>query len=74
MPILDLHMSGMTGLQFREAQVNDPELTRIPTVILSGAAIEADTRARLGAVQIMQKPIDPDTLLATIRTTRVPQG
>jgi two-component system phosphate regulon response regulator PhoB len=71
MIVVDLHMPGMSGLQFREAQVSDPDLTNIPTVMLTGEALSPDTRARLGAVHIMQKPVSPETLLETIRANRV---
>lgn len=71
--LLDLHMPGMTGFEFRDAQLRDPQLAAIPTVVLSGHAMTEHDKAQLGAVRILTKPVEPAVLLTIIKAHRVPQ-
>jgi len=63
--VLDLMMPVMDGWQFRAQQQRDPQLSRIPVVVVTAAG------PRNGVPQIeadawLPKPIDLDDLLATI--------
>ena len=44
--LLDLYMPGMDGFAFRRAQLADPALADIPTVILSGGSLVDEKAAR----------------------------
>ncbi len=62
--LLDLMMPVMDGWQFRVAQKEDPELAIIPVLALS-----ADSTAKAAAIDAeayLKKPVDYDTLIATI--------
>ncbi len=65
--LLDMMMPGMDGFEFREAQLADPELARIPVIVYSGYPLEPEAVARLGNVECLQKPHDPERLLGLIR-------
>jgi|SRR5579862_242341 CheY-like chemotaxis protein len=65
--ILDLNMPGMNGFEFRAAQLRDERLASIPVVVLSGTATTKQEEAELGAVHILIKPTDLDTLLAVVQ-------
>jgi CheY-like chemotaxis protein len=59
--VLDLEMPVMTGWEFREAQLRDPELAAIPVVVVSsatGLAVHADAR--------LAKPFRMEELLEVI--------
>jgi CheY-like chemotaxis protein len=63
--VLDLLMPVMDGWMFRAHQRYDPVLTTIPVVLLTGIPI-----ARLknvGAAAALQKPFNPEQLVAAIR-------
>ncbi|MGH9241442.1 MAG: response regulator [Vicinamibacterales bacterium] len=67
--LLDLTMPVMDGWRFREEQLRlrDATLANVPVVILSAihdCEREAD---RLGAVDVVPKPIDFDRMLAIVR-------
>jgi CheY-like chemotaxis protein len=65
--LLDLMMPVMNGLEFRSQQVVDARLAGIPVIVLS-ALDEGLQRSDLtGAQAYLKKPIEPDTLLDTIR-------
>jgi CheY-like chemotaxis protein len=72
--ILDLNMPGMNGFEFRAAQLCDERLASIPVVILSGTATTRQEEAELGAVRILIKPTDLDTLLAVVEAQGVPKS
>jgi CheY-like chemotaxis protein len=61
--LLDLMMPGMNGWEFREAQKGDPDLSRIPVIVLSalGRAPGLDVDGYL------QKPFEVAELLAAVR-------
>jgi signal transduction histidine kinase len=59
--LLDLNMPAMDSLQFREAQKQDPTLSRIPVIALS-----ADVTAVIDADAHLKKPFDPEMVVATV--------
>jgi anti-anti-sigma factor len=65
--LLDLLMSGMDGWAFRREQERDPLLATIPVVVVSAAGDVPATAAALGAADYLQKPVEFDLLLATVR-------
>lgn len=62
--MLDLMMPVMNGWEFREAQLADIELSRIPVVVMTAAADLA--RSPIAAAQILPKPVTTKALLAAI--------
>jgi CheY-like chemotaxis protein len=65
--LLDLMMPRMDGWQFREQQWRSPALASIPIVILSAAGDVPLHAAALHAVGYLEKPVEFEKLLATIR-------
>jgi CheY-like chemotaxis protein len=65
--LLDLMMPGMDGFQFRELQLEDPEIAAIPVVIVSGGGAVPQKAAELGAAGYLVKPTDVQSLLAVMR-------
>jgi CheY-like chemotaxis protein len=66
--LLDLMMPRMSGADFRAVQRVDPELGKIPVVVLSADGRMEEKARNLGAAGALHKPIDLDELLATIRS------
>ncbi len=65
--LLDLMMPGVDGWEFRERQRRSPALAAIPVVILSAAGDVPRHAAALGAAGYLQKPVEFEKLLETIR-------
>jgi len=63
--LLDLMMPVMNGWQFRNAQSSDPELAKIPVVVVTAAGAREQIPA-IDADAWLSKPVDFDRLLATI--------
>jgi DNA-binding response OmpR family regulator/methylphosphotriester-DNA--protein-cysteine methyltransferase len=74
--LLDLNMPGISGIDVLEELV--ARTNRIPVIILTGyGTIERAVRAmKLGAVDVLTKPIDNDELAARLREVRAryPEG
>ena len=64
--LLDLMMAGMTGWEFRAAQLENPKLTAIPVVVLTAANALTDGVHTLSDVEIIPKPFELDALLAVV--------
>jgi two-component system, LuxR family, response regulator FixJ len=64
--ILDVHLDGVSGLEIL-AQIRGRGLV-VPAVLVSGLTTRAmlDSAARLGALALLEKPINVDVLLAAI--------
>jgi CheY-like chemotaxis protein len=60
--ILDLLMPVMDGWEFRMRQKEDPELAKVPVLVIT--AISAT--AGLDAVCVLRKPVDVDAVLRTV--------
>jgi two-component system response regulator MprA len=65
--LLDLIMPIMSGWEFRDAQRQDSDLCRIPVVVVSGLNDSARHAAWLEADGYVQKPIQVEILLETLR-------
>ena len=66
--ILDLHMPGMDGWQFRAELLCDPDLARIPILIVSAAGtpvVRAAAEAMRAAAALV-KPVDADELVGLV--------
>lgn len=64
--LLDLMMPELNGWEFRQLQVQDPELADIPVVILSGVGRLEDEADVLRAEAILPKPVDLAELTETV--------
>jgi len=64
--LLDVMMPFMNGYQFREAQLKNPRIANIPTIILS-AANELQDDEQFHFNDFIQKPLDIETLLQAIK-------
>lgn len=62
--LLDLMMPLMDGWQFRQSQLADATLARIPVIVMTAAANVA--RAPISADQILPKPVTTKSLLAAV--------
>lgn len=65
--LLDLMMPGMNGFELRSRMAADPDLATIPVVVITGAGLLADRRAAELRAEVLKKPIELKTLLATVR-------
>ena len=64
--LIDYMMPCMNGLQFREAQLQDPKIADIPTVMLSATNNFEDIN-KLKFQEYLPKPIDLDSLINIVR-------
>jgi len=63
--LLDLMMPVMDGWEFRREQQRDPQLAKVPVIILS--ALDSARAAGIGAQAFLKKPLDFDRLLDLVR-------
>jgi len=66
--LLDLMMPGMSGWEFRDEQLGDPALRDVPVVVMTASRDLA--RHPISANEILQKPVDIETLLSSIARNR----
>jgi CheY-like chemotaxis protein len=64
--LLDLMMAGMSGWEFRAAQLGNAKLTGIPVVVLTAANTLTDGVHSLSGVEVIPKPFALDSLLAIV--------
>jgi CheY-like chemotaxis protein len=67
--LLDLMMPRLSGAEMMRSLREDVVFGRIPVVILSGDNTVCDTAPAIGAVSYLRKPVDLDSLLATIQSS-----
>jgi DNA-binding response OmpR family regulator len=67
--LLDIMIPDLDGFQFLSIFRKDPEYAKIPVIILSSLAEEADVLKGLeiGAVDYLTKPFSPQVLMAKIK-------
>jgi CheY-like chemotaxis protein len=65
--VLDLMMPVMDGKEFRDEQLRDPTISKIPVLVIS-AYHDAEVRARsLNTQMAMKKPLDLDRFLDLVQ-------
>src|SRR5207302_6228322 len=64
--LLDLMMPVMDGWQFRHAQLEDPQISRIPVMVLSAMTNLRSRGDELHAAECLAKPVDVDYLLEAV--------
>jgi CheY-like chemotaxis protein len=62
--LLDLMMPNMDGHRFRNAQLEEPTLAAIPTIVITADA--KASREKLGVAACFRKPFDVEALLNEI--------
>jgi CheY-like chemotaxis protein len=69
--LLDVNMPMMDGAEFREAQRRDPELIRIPTVVMTGGA-DVEPQLDIAVEETLRKPVHRSDLLAMVQRYCIP--
>jgi len=64
--LLDLVMPVLDGWGFLAERAKDPVLADVPVVIISGCSEVAHKAEEAGAVAVLRKPVEPQTLLRVI--------
>jgi CheY-like chemotaxis protein len=64
--LLDLMMPVMDGWEFRRLQQADPDLARVPVIVLS--ALDQSRTGDVNASAFLKKPLDFDRLLQLVRS------
>jgi CheY-like chemotaxis protein len=64
--LLDLMMPEMDGWEFRRHQQADPQLAKVPVIVLT--ALDQNRTREVEAVAFLKKPLDFDRLLTLVRT------
>ncbi|MDD4975167.1 MAG: response regulator [Bacteriovorax sp.] len=64
--LLDIMMPQMNGYEFREAQLQDPRIANIPTIILSAAG-KYENIEKLNFKECLKKPLDLETLIDVVK-------
>jgi len=65
--LLDLMMPGVDGFQFRALQRQEPRLSAIPVVVISGGGGVAEKAKELGVAGYLVKPFELHHLLAAVK-------
>jgi CheY-like chemotaxis protein len=64
--VLDLMMPKMDGMQFRAAQLADPELRDIPVVFMTASTVVQSVLDEAGAAAVLRKPVTIEELCAVL--------
>jgi CheY-like chemotaxis protein len=67
--LLDLGMPGMNGWAFRDAQLQDPALARLPVAVFSATRQRRDEVARLKAADCLWKPVEIEQVVDAVQRT-----
>ena len=68
--VLDLVLPNFDGWQFRAMQLRHPEMSSIPTVIVSVQPLRAPERYSLRTTDVLQKPFEDANLLQAVERAR----
>ena len=65
--VLDYMMPRFSGAQFRDRQLANRDIADVPVILVSAVSdLEAHAKA-MHPYAVLQKPVDPDQLTATVR-------
>jgi DNA-binding response OmpR family regulator len=74
--LLDVHMPGMSGFEVCRRMRTDPDIPRIPVIMLTASAHKADISAGFdaGAADYVPKPFSPRELVSRVQTVLARAG
>jgi CheY-like chemotaxis protein len=73
--LLDLMMPGMSGWEFRAAQLENPTLALIPVVVVTAAGSLSDSTGTLSSVEVLHKPFTLEVIsLVVARYAAAPRS
>lgn len=64
--LLDMTMPVMNGWRFREEQLRDAALAKIPVIVCTADAHAEEKAREIGAAAWLRKPLDPERLLRIV--------
>lgn len=65
--LLDLMMPVMDGMAFRDAQLKDSRISKIPTIIMSADGHISERQEKAHTLSYVKKPINVDELISKVR-------
>ncbi len=67
--LLDINLPDISGFDVMRRKDNNPQISEIPVIVITGSVDPnlADEAFRLGAVDFIKKPIQPEILTARVR-------
>jgi CheY-like chemotaxis protein len=72
--LLDMTMPVMNGWRFREEQMKDPALAKIPVIVCTADALAEEKAHEVGAAAWLRKPLEPERVLDVVATFCRPAG
>ena len=63
---LDMIMPALDGWGVRQKQMEDPQLSEVPVIILTGAPLPSLVHAQLHAADYLLKPVGRDHLISVV--------
>jgi CheY-like chemotaxis protein len=69
--LLDLMMPQMDGTEFRARQLSDSRIANIPVIVVSARPDAERMAQRLGAVDVLAKPMSFERLLHAVQNTAI---
>jgi CheY-like chemotaxis protein len=69
--LLDLSLPEMDGVEFRTRQLADSRLANVPVIVLSARPDASKTAQRMGAADVLRKPMSFAALLRAIQNTAI---
>lgn len=64
--LLDMIMPALDGWGVRQKQMEDPQLSQVPVIILTGAPLPSLVHAQLHAADYLLKPVGRDHLISVV--------
>ena len=73
--VLDLLLPGsLNGVEFRHRQLAEPQLSAVPTIVITASEVAVDDRACLHADGWLEKPFRFESLLELVKRHVVQEG
>ena len=69
--LLDLNLPRMDGVEFRSRQLADSRIANVPVIIVSARPDAQQTAKRLGAADVLPKPMSFRALLEAVQNTAI---
>jgi DNA-binding response OmpR family regulator len=69
--LLDLNLPRMDGVEFRSRQLADSRIANVPVIVVSARPDARQTAQRIGAADVLPKPMSFRALLEAVQNTAI---